>query len=131
MLYKDASVPKYGTATFSPSTVRTAPSPPTMKVAFALAFFAVIGLAYTQDGVCSLPAESREELVECLRARVGELTLAKFRHIKTEVECADIQCVFTKICELSSDTHAQHADFFSAQEKTRLRADFATCRATL
>ncbi|XP_077561201.1 uncharacterized protein LOC144175994 [Haemaphysalis longicornis] len=100
-----------------------------MKAVLALTFFAVVGLAYAQDGFCSLPAESRHAVVECLKTHVSEETRGKFDEVKRELECEDVDCAFTKICDLTPDTHAQHADFFSAETRTALRAAFRECRA--
>ncbi|XP_077561199.1 uncharacterized protein LOC144175991 isoform X6 [Haemaphysalis longicornis] len=36
-----------------------------MKAVLALTLFAVVGLAYAQDDICSLPAESRASFVHC------------------------------------------------------------------
>nr|USN25421.1 microplusin 3 [Haemaphysalis flava] len=101
-----------------------------MKAVLALAFFAVVGLAYAQEAtICTLPTEARHAVVECLKTHVNEETLGKFNDVKTRLQCDDLDCVFTKVCELSSDTHAQHAEFFSPETKTALRAAFAECRA--
>ncbi|XP_077561145.1 uncharacterized protein LOC144175952 [Haemaphysalis longicornis] len=100
-----------------------------MKAVFALAFFAVVGIAYAQDGICSLPAESRHEVVECLRGSRGQLTLAALRHLQTVLLCEDIDCVLTRSCELSNDPHAQHA-YSPRLRKAALRAAFAQCVGT-
>ncbi|XP_077533945.1 uncharacterized protein LOC144145948 [Haemaphysalis longicornis] len=128
MLYKNAGFRTHCTVSFSPSALRPAPSPVTMKAVLALAFFAVVGLAYAQDGICSLPAESRHAVVDCLKTHVSEETRGKFDEVKSRLQCEDLDCVFTKVCELSHDTHAQHADFFSEETKTALRAALTACR---
>ncbi|XP_077561193.1 uncharacterized protein LOC144175991 isoform X1 [Haemaphysalis longicornis] len=73
-----------------------------MKAVLALTLFAVVGLAYAQDDICSLPAESRASFVHC---HLSEEALENFALIRREFQCEDLDCVLTKVCELSADTH--------------------------
>ncbi|XP_077561196.1 uncharacterized protein LOC144175991 isoform X3 [Haemaphysalis longicornis] len=97
-----------------------------MKAVLALTLFAVVGLAYAQDDICSLPAESRASFVHC---HLSEEALENFALIRREFQCEDLDCVLTKVCELSADTHAPHAGFFTPGTRAALRAVFAFCTA--
>ncbi|KAL3215204.1 hypothetical protein MRX96_034177 [Rhipicephalus microplus] len=49
--------------------------------------------------------------------------------VKQRLNCEDLDCVFTKICELSSDTHQEHANTFLPDDvKTDVRAALTQCR---
>ncbi|XP_077561195.1 uncharacterized protein LOC144175991 isoform X2 [Haemaphysalis longicornis] len=64
-----------------------------MKAVLALTLFAVVGLAYAQDDICSLPAESRASFVHC---HLSEEALENFALIRREFQCEDLDCVLTK-----------------------------------
>ncbi|XP_077561197.1 uncharacterized protein LOC144175991 isoform X4 [Haemaphysalis longicornis] len=88
-----------------------------MKAVLALTLFAVVGLAYAQDDICSLPAESRASFVHC---HLSEEALENFALIRREFQCEDLDCVLTK---------APHAGFFTPGTRAALRAVFAFCTA--
>nr|USN25422.1 microplusin 4 [Haemaphysalis flava] len=102
-----------------------------MKAFYALAFFAVLGLANTQEfSLCTLEPEARHTLVDCLKTHMNAETLEKFTEVKQRLQCDDLDCVFTKVCERDSASHSEHSGFFSDETKAALRTALTECRSS-
>nr|XP_037277936.1 uncharacterized protein LOC119170781 [Rhipicephalus microplus] len=101
-----------------------------MKVVLALTLVTVLGVASgTQFSLCQASSERRHELVNCLKTYLNDQTSQKLSEVKQRLNCEDLDCVFTKICELDSDAHQQHANTFLPDDvKTDVRAAFTQCR---
>ncbi|KAL3215202.1 hypothetical protein MRX96_034176 [Rhipicephalus microplus] len=101
-----------------------------MKVVLALTLVAVLGVASgTQFSLCQASSERRHELVNCLKTHLNDQTSQKLSEVKQRLNCEDLDCVFTKICELDSDAHQEHANTFLPDDvKTDVRAALTQCR---
>ncbi|KAL1468346.1 hypothetical protein MTO96_041535 [Rhipicephalus appendiculatus] len=77
-----------------------------MKVLLALTLVAVLGVVSgTQLSLCRATSERRHELVNCVKTHVNDQTTQKLAEVKQRLNCEDLDCVFTKICELNRDAH--------------------------
>ncbi|XP_037508240.1 uncharacterized protein LOC119384024 [Rhipicephalus sanguineus] len=101
-----------------------------MNVVLALTLVAVLGVVSgTQFTLCQAPAERRHELVNCVKSHVNDQTSQKLTEVKQRLNCEDLDCVFTKICELNPDAHQQHSNAFLPDDvKADVRAALVQCR---
>ncbi|XP_049522260.1 uncharacterized protein LOC119449144 [Dermacentor silvarum] len=104
-----------------------------MKVVLALAIVALFGIVSADPpfSLCGATPEQRHNLVTCVRANVNEATSQKLTQVKERLQCEDLDCVFTKICERSHDERQTHSNaFFSDELKTQVRAALTTCQSS-
>ncbi|KAH7953009.1 hypothetical protein HPB49_003449 [Dermacentor silvarum] len=95
-----------------------------MKVVLALAIVALFGIVSADPpfSLCGATPEQRHNLVTCVRANVNEATSQKLTQVKERLQCEDLDCVFTKICERSHDERDEL--------KTQVRAALTTCQSS-
>nr|XP_037276402.1 uncharacterized protein LOC119169437 [Rhipicephalus microplus] len=103
-----------------------------MNILIALNILAVLSMVRaTHVPLCQKSADRRHMLVTCVNDNVNEQTSQKLTEVKQGLNCEDLDCVFTRICDMSPDGLQQHADSFLPDEvKTDLRAAVTRCETT-